>query len=334
MLGFVQYPLFPQRPPGFDCRHHRRGRQCARRLSYDVWGKRRVPNGAADPNGLLSGINTEHGYTGHEHMDEVGLINMNGRVYDPLIARFMSADPSIQSPGNLQSYNRYTYGWNNPLNSSDPSGYCWGPTCFIQNPLSSLQNTLAQVTSNAVQSLGGINYVGGLLQIAFLTSPLGQIYGLSTGDWNSVGRAYEASAVIAATYYLGGAAASQYTTAVGAGTYAAAAGTYIAQSAAIGYTSGYTMARIYGASDAEARQTGLLAAKRGAMSASSNIVYTSLVGYSVDPLPGENRSDQTTYTPDPVTGRIKAADIKMNVFGNNLPLSGNFWDDIGKQGGR
>ena len=48
---------------------------------------------------------------------------MNGRVYDPLIGRFMSADPFVQSPGNLQSYNRYAYVWNNPLSMTDPSGY-------------------------------------------------------------------------------------------------------------------------------------------------------------------------------------------------------------------
>jgi len=41
----------------------------------------------------------------HEHLDEVGVIHMNGRVYDQLIGRFMSADPFVQSPGNLQSYN-------------------------------------------------------------------------------------------------------------------------------------------------------------------------------------------------------------------------------------
>jgi uncharacterized protein RhaS with RHS repeats len=53
----------------------------------------------------------------------MGLVHMNGRVYDPLIGRFMSADPFIQAQGNLQSYNRYAYVMNNPLNLTDPSGY-------------------------------------------------------------------------------------------------------------------------------------------------------------------------------------------------------------------
>jgi RHS repeat-associated protein len=92
------------------------------RLSYDVWGKRRYPNGAADPNGLLNNPDMYHGFTGHEMLDSVGLIHMNGRLYDPVMGRFVSADFLIQSPDNLQSYNRYSYGWNNPLSGTDPSG--------------------------------------------------------------------------------------------------------------------------------------------------------------------------------------------------------------------
>ena len=61
----------------------------------------------------------------HEHIDEMGIINMNGRIYDPLIGRFMSADPYIQAPSDLQSFNRYAYVRNNPLNLTDPSGYSW-----------------------------------------------------------------------------------------------------------------------------------------------------------------------------------------------------------------
>ena len=59
----------------------------------------------------------------HEHIDEMGIINMNGRIYDPLIGRFMSADPYIQAPDDLQSHNRYAYVMNNPLNLDEPSGY-------------------------------------------------------------------------------------------------------------------------------------------------------------------------------------------------------------------
>jgi hypothetical protein len=44
-------------------------------------------------------------------------------VYDPVIGRFLSADPFIQEPDNLQSFNRYSYVLNNPLSLTDPSGY-------------------------------------------------------------------------------------------------------------------------------------------------------------------------------------------------------------------
>ena len=48
------------------------------------------------------------GFTGHEHIDEMGFIHMNGRVYDPSIGRFLSADSNIQAPYSTQSYNRYS----------------------------------------------------------------------------------------------------------------------------------------------------------------------------------------------------------------------------------
>ncbi|MFC7205945.1 RHS repeat-associated core domain-containing protein [Comamonas endophytica] len=93
------------------------------RMAYDPWGKRRLPNGTSDTLDALYGASTERGYTLHEHLDEMGLIHMNGRVFDPLVGRFMSADPNIQYPDNLQSHNRYAYVLNNPLLYTDPSGY-------------------------------------------------------------------------------------------------------------------------------------------------------------------------------------------------------------------
>jgi len=96
-----------------------------KRSSFDPFGNRRNSNWGADntakfdPN--YNGLN--EGYTGHEHLAEVGLTHMNGRVYDAEIGRFVSADPFIQSPNNLQSYNRYSYVQNNPLRYTDPSGY-------------------------------------------------------------------------------------------------------------------------------------------------------------------------------------------------------------------
>ncbi len=66
---------------------------------------------------------TRRGFTDHEHLDDVELIHMNGRVYDYNVGRFMSVDPVIQSPGNSQSINPYSYIMNNPLAGTDPTGY-------------------------------------------------------------------------------------------------------------------------------------------------------------------------------------------------------------------
>lgn len=94
------------------------------RLAYEPFGKRRFPNGTIDPTGSLIGITTDRGFTEHEHLDELQLIHMNGRVYDPVLARFMTPDPGVPHPLNLQSFNRYSYALNNPLRNIDPSGFC------------------------------------------------------------------------------------------------------------------------------------------------------------------------------------------------------------------
>ncbi|WP_374464882.1 RHS repeat-associated core domain-containing protein, partial [Chryseobacterium sp.] len=64
----------------------------------------------------------DRGYTGHEHFMGVGIIHMNGRLYDPLLRRFLNADENIQDPTNTQNYNKYGYVMNNPLMYNDPSG--------------------------------------------------------------------------------------------------------------------------------------------------------------------------------------------------------------------
>lgn len=91
----------------------------AERLSWDPWGARRLTNGQAGP--VTSAF--RRGFTGHEQLDSVGLVHMNGRVYDPVIGRFLSADPVTQEPTNSQNYARYAYVFDNPLTHVDPTGY-------------------------------------------------------------------------------------------------------------------------------------------------------------------------------------------------------------------
>ncbi|MBI9066003.1 MAG: VCBS repeat-containing protein [Salinivirgaceae bacterium] len=90
------------------------------RYSYDAWGRRRNPVDYS-----FSRFNTavtNRGYTMHEHLSNVQLINMNGRVYDPILGKMLSPDNFIQSPTSTQSLNRYSYCLNNPLKYTDPSG--------------------------------------------------------------------------------------------------------------------------------------------------------------------------------------------------------------------
>jgi RHS repeat-associated protein len=95
-------------------------------MAFDPWGKRRAE---ADWQPLaLTAIQsnwfvatkpeTSRGFTGHQMVDEMEIIHMNGRIYDPLLGRFLQADPNIQAPNLTGSLNRYSYVMNNPLNFS------------------------------------------------------------------------------------------------------------------------------------------------------------------------------------------------------------------------
>lgn len=91
--------------------------------SFDAWGQRR---GTGNWQGVGSSLSTTtRGFTGHEHIDAIGLIHMNGRVYDPAIGRFVQSDPLVDA--GIQGLNRYSYVLNNPLSYTDPTGHLtWG----------------------------------------------------------------------------------------------------------------------------------------------------------------------------------------------------------------
>ena len=83
---------------------------------YDAWGQQTINR---------NNIGFLRGYTGHEMLPKFGLINMNGRLYDPQIGRFLSPDNYVQEPYSSQSFNRYSYCMNNPLKYVDPDGEFW-----------------------------------------------------------------------------------------------------------------------------------------------------------------------------------------------------------------
>lgn len=90
------------------------------RNSFDAWGNRR---NAATWSGPANGTPLfDRGFTGHEHLYNFGLINMNGRMYDPLLSSFLSPDNYMQDPTTQQGFNRYAYCMYNPLKYIDPSG--------------------------------------------------------------------------------------------------------------------------------------------------------------------------------------------------------------------
>ncbi|SFN01061.1 SpvB/TcaC N-terminal domain-containing protein [Dokdonella immobilis] len=92
--------------------------------AYDAFGKVRNGDYSDKANGTLNLLpDTVRGFTGHQHVDDVRLIHMNGRVYDYQLGRFLSVDPVIQFPTNTQSMNPYSYIMNNPLSGRDPTGY-------------------------------------------------------------------------------------------------------------------------------------------------------------------------------------------------------------------
>jgi len=99
--------------------------------SYDAWGRRRDKDDwsytlSGEPD-LLAG----RSFTSHEYLPWFKLVNMNGRLYDPLLGRFLSPDNYVQLPDFSQNYNRYTYCLNNPLIYTDPSGELIGELIYI-----------------------------------------------------------------------------------------------------------------------------------------------------------------------------------------------------------
>ncbi|MDO5655665.1 MAG: RHS repeat-associated core domain-containing protein [Flavobacteriaceae bacterium] len=132
------------------------------RRHFDPWGN--IVK-VTDANGVTKDSNAKllllhRGYTGHEHFTEVGIIHMNGRIYDPVLKTFLSPDNFIQDPNNSQSYNRYGYAWNNPLKYNDPSGEIFGLTAVA-----------SAVVIGAF--IGGATYTLSALLITHQFTPLG-----------------------------------------------------------------------------------------------------------------------------------------------------------------
>jgi len=110
------------------------------RESYDAWGKRRLANGS-DAMSCTIATGTTRGFTNQEMMDEICAINLNARIYDPVIGRFMSADSDVPDPFGPQTFNRYSYVDNGPLSYTDPTGHALGLGFDGPTPTSTLSSS-------------------------------------------------------------------------------------------------------------------------------------------------------------------------------------------------
>lgn len=143
--------------------------QIVEQYSFDAWGRRRNPTdwsytGFAMPQYL------NRGYTFHEHIDEFGLINMNARLYDPVLGRFLQPDDYVQAPDVLQNFNRYGYVLNNPLKYTDPDGkFIWAIAAFI------LRGGYDMLTNNwqGWEGSGKPAIISGLFWLGGSTAPTG-----------------------------------------------------------------------------------------------------------------------------------------------------------------
>ncbi|WP_182912241.1 RHS repeat domain-containing protein [Pseudoalteromonas sp. MSK9-3] len=151
------------------------------------------------------------GFTGHEILNGLNVIHMNGRIYDPTIGRFLQADPFIQAPNNSQSYNRYSYVLNNPLSYTDPSGY------FFEKLLGGLLGT------KILRELAKVPVLNSLVQIgigigcgSFAAACMAAYSGLQTyAVTGSLGAGIRAAAISYATATAFNAVGGKFTKAGG-----------------------------------------------------------------------------------------------------------------------
>ena len=191
------------------------------RLSYDAWGKRRNANGADDVTGSITS-QTTRGFTGEEELSVSGLVHLNGRVYDPLLARFTSADTMTESPYDPQDWNRYSYVGNDPLAFTDPSGHCFlgcfwqhivpvvssawhAVTNFVQhNPIvRAVIQVVATVVLNAVLPVAGLGLAASSFGLAVASAAGGAAIatGLSGGNLGQILKAGAIAGVTAAAFF-------------------------------------------------------------------------------------------------------------------------------------
>ncbi|MDB4289748.1 hypothetical protein N9887_01565 [Flavobacteriaceae bacterium] len=127
------------------------------------------------------------GYTGHEHFMSVGLIHMNGRMYDAKLGRFLSPDNYVQEPFKTQSFNRYGYVWSNPLIFTDFSGeLSWKSIGDWIKRNSKIITAVATITVAVVVTVATAGLASPLLAGAIIGASAGFTAG-AVGTWTQGG---------------------------------------------------------------------------------------------------------------------------------------------------
>lgn len=179
-------------------------------VAFDAWGN--VRNGIDWSLSNKPELICDRGFTGHEHLIAFGMINMNGRIYDPMMSMMVSPDNNIQFPKMSQNFNRYSYCLNNPLKYTDPTGE------WVESVVMGIVGGAANLVMNAknVDTFGegalvfGVGFVKGFLTeytagqswfvqvgvqtlMAGVTSGVNQMVAVGDGsfkfsgdDWNSI----------------------------------------------------------------------------------------------------------------------------------------------------
>lgn len=129
--------------------------QVIEKRHFDAWGNI-VFLKDQNNNNLTAFSVLDRGYTGHEHLQGVGLIHMNGRLYDAKIRRFLSPDNYVHDPTDTQSFNRYGYVFNNPLKYSDPSGEIPWLAIGIGAGVAALTYTVTALVADVPFTPGGL----------------------------------------------------------------------------------------------------------------------------------------------------------------------------------
>lgn len=279
--------------------------------SYDAWGRLRNPaTQVAYVPGSEPALFLARGYTGHEHLPWFGLINMNARLYDPALGRFLSPDPYVQNPLMTQHYNRYTYAMNNPLVYIDQDGeLAW----FIPVIIGAIIGGYIGASSAEGGELNPFNW--GWSGNTWLGLGVGAVIGAVGGYGFAVGAPALANTAFFAYFGNGTIAAYTLTGGIVGG--------------AIGYGSGYAGGMIHSKGDSYyAHQMG----KRGA-------VIGSTLGGALGRLAGESetykgRGEQIRYKQpkkpkwegDYYTGTSEEADEMILALSKKLGIETSYYD--------